>query len=150
MLDSDLAELYQVPTKQLNLAVRRNKSRFPEDFMFQLDSDENERLRLQTETSKTLRRGGRRYLPYVFTEHGVTMLASILSSARAIQVNVAIVRAFVRLRELLESHRDLADKLDQLEQKYDHQFKVVFDAIRQLMAVGSPSVQRRIKGLNEK
>jgi phage regulator Rha-like protein len=150
MLDSDLAELYQVPTKQLNLAVRRNKKRFPEDFMFQLDSDEYDRLRFQTETSKNQGRGGRRYLPHVFTEHGVTMLASVLNSERAIQVNVAIVRAFVRLRELLESHGDLAAKLDQMEGKYDSQFKVVFDAIRQLMAVGSPLLQRKIKGLRDK
>jgi phage regulator Rha-like protein len=150
MLDSDLAELYQVPTKQLNFAVRRNERRFPSDFMFQLDADEYERLRLQTETSKNQSRGGRRYLPYAFTEHGVTMLASVLNSERAIQVNLAIVRAFVRLRELLESHRHLALKLERLESKYDSQFKVVFDAIRQLMAVGSPLTQRRIKGLSEK
>lgn len=150
MLDSDLAELYQLPTKQLNLAVHRNLKRFPEDFMFQLTTEEYERLRFQFETSKQKGRGGRRYLPYAFTEHGVTMLASVLNSDRAIQVNVAIVRAFVRLREILESNRDLAEKLNQLEKKYDRQFKAVFDAIRQLMATGSPVVQRRIKGLDEK
>lgn len=149
MLDSDLAELYQVPTKQLNLAVRRNIKRFPEDFMFQIAAEEYENLRFQTETSSQ-GHGGRRYMPFAFTEHGVTMLASILNSDRAIQVNVAIVRAFVRLREILESRRDLAEKLNLLEKKYDRQFKAVFDAIRQLMATGSPVVQRRIKGLDEK
>lgn len=128
MLDSDLALLYQVQTKQLNLAVKRNIKRFPADFMFQLSSEEHDRLRFQIETSKNGKRGGRRYPPYVFTEHGVTMLASVLNSDRAIQVNVAIVRAFVRLRELLESHHDLAEKLAQLERRYDNQFKAVFDA----------------------
>jgi phage regulator Rha-like protein len=147
MLDSDLADLYRVPTKQLNLAVRRNEKRFPEDFMFQLSSEEYECLRFQIETSKTSGRGGRRYLPYAFTEHGVTMLASVLNSERAIQVNVAIVRAFVQLRSLLDSHRELAAKLDQLERKYDHQFKAVFEAIRQLMATGLPTTQKRVKGL---
>lgn len=150
MLDSDLAVLYQVQTKRLNLAVRRNIKRFPKDFMFQLTQDEYERLRFQFETSKGQGRGGRRYPPYAFTEHGVTMLASILNSDYAIQVNVAIVRAFVRLREMLGSRHDLAEKLDQLERKYDRQFKAVFDAIRQLMAVGSPVAQRRIKNLDEK
>jgi phage regulator Rha-like protein len=149
MLDSDLADLYEVPTKQLNLAVRRNIVRFPEDFMFQLTQEEYESLKSQFGTVKS-ERGGRRYLPYVFTEHGVTMLASVLNSERAIQVNVAIVRAFVKLRSILESHKDLAAKLNALERKYDHQFKAVFDAIRQLMAVGSPLTQKKIKGLNDK
>jgi hypothetical protein len=108
---------------QLNLAVRRNTKRFPEDFMFQLSPEEYECLRFQIETSKKQGRGGRRYLPYVFTEHGVTMLASVLNSERAIRVNVTIVRAFVQLRSLLDSHRNLAAKLDQLERKYDHQLK---------------------------
>jgi phage regulator Rha-like protein len=106
-------------------------------------------LRFQIETSKTGGRGGRRYLPFVFTEHGVTMLASVLNSDRAIQVNVAVVRAFVRLREMLDNHKDLARKINQLEKKYDDQFKAVFIAIRQLMAVGSPLTQKRIKGLDK-
>ena len=133
MLDADLAELYGVPTKSLNLAVKRNASRFPNDFMFQLSADEADGLRFHFETSKP-GRGGRRYLPYAFTEQGVAMLSSVLRSARAVQVNIGIMRAFVRLRELLLSNADLARKLAALEGKYDAQFKVVFDAIRQLMA----------------
>jgi hypothetical protein len=133
MLDADLAELYEVPTKSLNLAVRRNRSRLPKDFMFQLDTAEADALRFQTETSKT-GRGGRRYRPYAFTEQGVAMLSSVLRSERAVQVNIAIMRAFVRLREILTTHRDLARKLDDMEKRYDAQFRVVFDAIRELMA----------------
>jgi hypothetical protein len=147
MLDAHLAELYEVPTKRLNEQVRRNKTRFPEDFMFQLSEQEFDSLRSQFATSN-VGRGGRRFLPYVFTEHGVTMLASVLNSSRAIQVNIAIVRAFVQLRELLDSNRGLAVKLEQLERKYDQKFKVVFDAIRQLMDTGLPTTQKRIKGLN--
>lgn len=148
MLDRDLAELYAVPTKQLNLAVRRNRKRFPEDFLFQLSFEEFESLRFQFETSKKPGSGGRRYLPFAFTEHGVTMVASVLKSERAIKVNVAIVRAFVQLRSLLDTHRDLAEQLNRLEKKYDQQFKIVFDAIRQLMSSGVPS-QKRIKGLGD-
>jgi len=132
MLDSDLAELYGVTTKRLNEQVRRNLSRFPEDFMFQLTESETHLLRSQFATSKE-GRGGRRYLPYAFTEHGVAMLSSVLNSERAIKVNIEIMRAFVRLRRLLASHADLVRKLDTLERKYDAQFKVVFDAIRELM-----------------
>ena len=137
MLDFDLAELYRVPTKSLNLAVKRNAERFPEDFMFQLTQDEAEGLRFQIETSKG-GRGGRRYLPYAFTEQGVAMLSSVLRSTRAVQVNIAIIRTFVRLREMLLSHADLARKLAVLENKYDAQFKVVFDAIRELMQPPTP------------
>ncbi|MDQ6913483.1 MAG: ORF6N domain-containing protein [Verrucomicrobiota bacterium] len=146
MLDSDLAQLYGVPTKSLNLAVKRNGSRFPRDFMFRLSETEAIKLRSQTETSnvqgKSLRlqietskkgRGGRRYLPYAFTEQGVAMLSSVLRSERAVEVNIAIMRTFVRLREMLLSNADLARQLKALEQKYDAQFRVVFDAIRQLM-----------------
>ena len=133
MLDADLAELYGVPTKSLNLAVKRNASRFPNDFMFQLSADEADGLRFHFETSKP-GRGGRRYLPYAFTEQGVAMLSSVLRSIRAVQVNIGIMRAFVRLRELLLSNAGLARQLAALEGKYDAQFKVVFDAIRQLMA----------------
>ena len=139
MLDADLAELYGVPTKRLNEAVRRNAARFPEDFMFQLTADEAETLRSQFATSNG--RGGRRYIPYVFTELGVAMLSSVLNSERAVQVNIAIMRAFVRLRELAASHKDVLRRLDEMEGKYDRQFKVVFDAIRELMK--PPKIPRR-------
>ncbi len=131
--DSDLAALYQVETRTLVQAVRRNFSRFPADFMFQLSKEEFEALRSQFVISNK-GRGGRRYLPYVFTEQGVAMLSSILNSERAVQVNIAIVRAFVKLRKILASNKHLARKLEDLEKKYDSQFKVVFDAIRRLMA----------------
>jgi len=137
MLDTDLAKLYGVPTKSLNLAVKRNAERFPEDFMFQLTGDEAAGLRFHFETSKS-GRGGRRYRPYAFTEQGVAMLSSVLRSLRAVQVNIAIMRTFVRLREMLLSHADLARKLAALENKYDAQFKVVFDAIRELMQPSTP------------
>jgi hypothetical protein len=137
MLDSDLSELYGVTTKRLNEQLRRNLARFPEDFMFQLTEPETQFLRSQIATSKK-GRGGRRYLPYAFTEQGVAMLSSVLGSERAVQVNIEIMRAFVRLRRMLASHADLARKLEALEKKYDAQFKVVFDAIRQLMAPPEP------------
>jgi len=133
MLDSDLAGLYGVTTKRLNEQVKRNLSRFPEDFMFQLSESETDLLRSHFATSKK-GKGGRRYQPYVFTEQGVAMLSSILNSERAIKVNIEIMRAFVRLRQILASNKELAKRLDELEKKYDAQFKVVFDAIRQLMA----------------
>ena len=137
MLDADLAEIYRVPTKSLNLAVKRNADRFPEDFMFQLTDDEVVGLRFHFETSKR-GRGGRRYLPYAFTEQGVAMLSSVLRSSRAVQVNIAIMRTFVRLREMLLSNAELARKLAALENKYDAQFKVVFDAIRELTLPPDP------------
>ncbi len=130
MLDADLALLYGIETKVLNQAVKRNLKRFLADFMFQLGEAEARTLKSQFVTSK---RGGRRYLPYAFTEQGVAMLSSVLNSERAIQVNIAIMRAFVQLRQLLATHKDLARKLEEMEKKYDAQFKVVFDAIRQLM-----------------
>ena len=132
MLDSDLAEMYAVATKVLLQAVKRNLNRFPGDFMFQLNYQEVAALRSQIVTSKA-GRGGRRYPPYAFTEQGVAMLSSVLNSERAIEVNIQIMRAFVKLRELMATHKDLARKLDDMEKKYDAQFKVVFDAIRQLM-----------------
>lgn len=132
MLDSDLAELYGVETKVLLQAVKRNLNRFPGDFMFQLNYQEVAALRSQIVTSKT-GRGGRRYPPYAFTEQGVAMLSSVLNSERAIEVNIHIMRAFVKLREMIASHKDLVKRLDDLEKKYDIQFKVVFDAIRELM-----------------
>jgi len=132
MLDADLAELYDVPTKAFNQAIQRNMDRFPEDFMFQLTEEEFAGLRSQFVTSKK-RRGGRRYLPYVFTEQGVAMLSGALNSHRAVQANIAIMRAFVRMRRMLVSHEELARKVAALERKYDSQFRVVFDAIRALM-----------------
>ncbi len=140
MLDADLAELYGVETKVFNQAVRRNTRRFPEDFMFRLTHAEAEALRSQIVTSKE-GRGGRRYNPLAFTEQGVAMLSSVLRSERAVQVNIAIMRAFVKLREMLASHRGLARRLHEMEKKYDAQFKVVFDAIRELMR--SPEKPRR-------
>ncbi len=116
LLDSDLAELYQVPTKNFNKAVKRNISRFPNDFMFKLTPNENKSLRFQIGTSKK-GRGGRRYVPYVFTELGVAMLSSVLNSDRAIQMNIYIMRAFVELRELLATHKELAEKIEQLEKE---------------------------------
>ena len=136
MLASDLAALYGVPTSALNQAVRRNRKRFPSDFMFQLSPKEWGSLKSHFVTSK--RGGVRRALPYAFTEHGVAMLSSVLTSERAAAVNIAIMRAFVRLREMLLSNADLARKLDALEKKYDAQFKVVFDAIRELMTPPEP------------
>jgi ORF6N domain-containing protein len=137
MLDSDLARLYGVETKALNRAVSRNPTRFPVDFMFQLTAAEGRDLRYQSGTSNpTAGRGGRRYRPYAFTEQGVAMLSSVLRSPRAIAVNVEIMRAFVRLRELITSHADLAAKIAKLEMKYDRRFRVVFEAIRQLMEPG--------------
>ena len=142
MLDSDLGELYGVTTKRLNEQVRRNLSRFPEDFMFQLTESETDFLRSQFATSKR-GRGGRRYLPYAFTEQGVAMLSSVLNSERAIKVNIEIMRAFVRLRQILASNKELSKRLDGLEKKYDAQFKIVFDAIRQLMAPPEPEPQKK-------
>jgi hypothetical protein len=133
MLDRDLALLYEVETKVLNRAVKRNLQRFPSDFMFKLTAKEAENLRCQFGTS-SLSHGGRRYLPYVFTEQGVAMLSSVLNSERAILVNIEIMRAFVKLRQMLSSNAELSRRLDELESKYDKQFRVVFDAIRHLMA----------------
>ena len=134
MLDTDLARLYRVETKALNRAVQRNSDRFPQDFMFQLTAEEAESLRCQIGTLKNGRGRHRKFLPHVFTEQGVAMLSSVLRSRRAVLVNVEIVRTFVRLREMLSSNADLSRKLAVLEGKYDRQFRVVFDAIRQLMS----------------
>jgi len=142
MLDTDLAALYHVDVKVLNQAVKRNRDRFPADFMFRLTGREARTLRSQIVTAK-IRRGGRRTAPYAFTEQGVAMLSSVLRSRRAVYVNIAIMRAFVRLRQVLASHSHLAKKLDELEEKYDTQFTVVFEAIRELMIPRS-SAKRRI------
>ena len=146
MLDADLAELYGVPTKVLVQAVKRNQGRFPVDFVFQLTDQEVVVLRSQIVTSNAPRpgRGGRRTAPYAFTEQGVAMLSSVLRSERAVQVNVEIMRTFVRLRDLIGHNRNLARRLDNLESKYDRQFKVVFDAIRELMTPPQPMPKRRI------
>ena len=132
MLDSELAALYEVPVKALNQAVKRNLDRFPEDFMFRLNQEEATSLRSQSVTSKA-GRGGRRTEPYAFTEQGVAMLSSVLHSQRAVHVNIEIMRAFVRLRQMLQQNTELARKLAALERKYDGQFKMVFEAIRDLM-----------------
>ena len=142
ILDADLASLYGVETRVLVQAVRRNLGRFPEDFMFQLSKEEVDFLRSQIVTLKRGRGQHTKYPPYAFTEQGVAMLSSVLRSPRAIQVNIEIMRAFVRLRRMLASHAELARKLDALEKKYDVQFKAVFDAIRQLMAPPEPKKRR--------
>lgn len=131
MLSTDLAELYGVSVKVMNQAVKRNVDRFPDDFMFQLTRQEVTHLKSQIVTLETLH--APRARPYAFTEQGVAMLSSVLRSPRAVKVNIEIMRTFVRLRQLLASHVDLARKLEELERKYDAQFKVVFEAIRQLM-----------------
>jgi phage regulator Rha-like protein len=149
MLDSDLAELYGVETRALNQAVKRNASRFPKDFMFQLTAEEAETIRLSRSQIVILKRGGNiKYLPFAFTEHGALMLANVLNSERAAQTSVQVVRAFVRLRQMLASNAELARKLDAMERKYDAQFKVVFDAIRQLMS--PPEPKRREIGFHVK
>jgi len=159
ILDSDIAELYGVPVGRLNEAVKRNIERFPADFMFQLTQEEMENLRSQSVISKssrvslrsqfatlnagtnslrsqsvTLKRGQhRKYLPYAFTEQGVAMLSSVLRSQRAVEVNIAIMRTFVQLRSLMQSNKLLAEKIEKLEEKYDQNFQIVFDAIKQLI-----------------
>ena len=135
MIDNDLAELYGVTTKRLNEQVRRNINRFPKDFMFQLSPNEFESLRSHFATLKHGRGQHRKYMPYAFTEHGALMAASVLDTPRAVEVSLYVVRAFVKLREMIASHKDLARKLDELEKKYDGQFQIVFEAIRQLMAI---------------
>jgi hypothetical protein len=156
ILDAHLAELYGTTTKRLNEQVRRNQGRFPSDFMFQLAVDEVEamrsqivttNLRSQNATSSSARHGGRRYLPYAFTEHGALMAASILNTPRAMEVSVYVIRAFVRLRELLSTHKELAGKLGELERKvssHDVAIQSLVTAIRQLMAPPPTSPQRKI------
>ena len=144
MLDEALAALYEVEVKVLNQAVGRNAGRFPADFMIQLTAEESAFLRSRFVTLKTGSGRHRKYLPYAFTEQGVAMLSSVLHSARAVRVNIEIMRAFVQLRQMLSSNADLARKLAALEKKYDAQFKVVFDAIRELMAPPEPPRKRPI------
>jgi phage regulator Rha-like protein len=145
ILDSDLAELYGVPVKRLNEQVKRNQERFPSDFMFRLSAEESDALRSQTATSKT-GRGGRRYAPYAFTEHGAIMAATVLNSERAVEMSVFVVRAFVRLREMLATNHQLASKIDELEQRldtHDASIQELIEAIRELMAP-EPAKGRRI------
>ena len=131
MLDKDLAVLYGVTTSNLNKAVKRNLKRFPDDFMFQLAKEEYDSLRFQFGILKKGRHS--KYLPYAFTENGVAMLSSVLNSERAVQVNIQIMRTFTRLREMLLTHKDLKQKIEAMEKKYDYQFTIVFDAIKQLL-----------------
>jgi hypothetical protein len=145
MLSTELAALYDVEPRAVIQAVKRNQSRFPDDFMFQLTPEELENLKSQTVISSW---GGVRTPPYAFTEQGVAMLSSVLHSDHAVRVNIEIMRAFVRLRQLLASNAELARKLEALEKKYDAQFKVVFDAIRQLMS--PPAKPKREIGLHVK
>ena len=147
MLDADLASLYGVETRVLVQAVRRNLERFPEDFMFQLSKEEVDFLRSHIVTLKRGRGQHSKYLPYAFTEQGVAMLSSVLRSQRAIRVNIEIMRAFIRLRQMLASHAELARKLEALEDKYDAQFQEVFEAIRRLMA--PPEPKRRAIGFRK-
>jgi len=148
MLDRDLALLYDVPTKRLNEQVRRNRERFPEDFMFQLTKGELDSLRSQNATlnEKESRRGKHvKYLPYVFTQEGIAMLSSVLNSDRAIKVNIQIMRAFVQLRQMLLANTDLRRKIEEMEKKYDQQFAIVFEAIKQLL---EPPKQTRAIGFH--
>jgi hypothetical protein len=143
LLDDDLASMYGVETRTLVQAVKRNAQRFPSDFMFQLSREEYEALRSRLGASSK-GRGGRRYRPHAFTEQGVAMLSSVLRSSRAVHVNIEIVRAFVRLRRMAGSVTELRRKVDALEQQYDAQFRMVFDAIRELMAPPASREKRRI------
>lgn len=152
MLDADLAQLYGVPTKRLNEQVKRNAARFPEDFMFQLSESEWEALRSQIATLKPGRGQHRKYLPFAFTEHGAIQAANVLSSDQAVEMSVHVVRAFVKLREMLITHKELAAKLVQLERKLDsHDQAIVgiLDAIRELMAPPTSTQKRRIGFIQE-
>ena len=142
MLDSDLAEVYGVTTKRLNEQVKRNRERFPGDFMFQLTTEEKSEVVANCDHLKSLKYSPT--LPYAFTEHGAIMLASVLNSVVAVRASLQVVRAFVRLREILATHKELARKLHELENKYDAQFRVVFDAIRQLMEPPASGPKKRI------
>jgi hypothetical protein len=145
MLDRDLAEIYGVTTKRLNEQVKRNRGRFPDDFMFSLTMSETKSIAALRSQIATLKRGQHfKRAPNAFSEHGAVMLASVLNSPIAVQASIAVVRAFVRLREILAVHKTLANKLNALERKYDSQFRVVFDAIRKLMRPPDPQPRRRI------
>src|SRR5271168_1182455 len=139
MLDTDLARLYGVTTANLNKAVNRNLDRFPEDFLFQVTKSEADSLIFQSGISKPAGRGGSRHLPYAFTEQGVAMLSSVLRSERAVKVNIAIMRAFVRLREMLTSDQQLRRKIEEMEKRYDAKFQIVFTAIKRMLEAPRPA-----------
>jgi phage regulator Rha-like protein len=144
MIDKDLADIYQVPTKYLNQIVRRNIERFPADFMFQMSQEEAESLRWQFATSNK-RRGGRRYFPLVFTEHGVAMLSSVLKSKKAVTMNISIIRAFIKLREMLATNKDLAQRMDELERSQKDQgnrLESVYSIVKQLIETPIKSVEK--------
>ena len=138
MIGSDLAVLYGVTTFNLNKAVRRNLRRFPKDFIFRVTSSEFDSLIFQTGISKKKGRGGSRYLPYAFTEHGIAMLSSVLHSDRAVQVNIAIMRAFLQIRAMLATHEDLRRKIMEMEKRYDSKFHAVFATLRQMLETPIP------------
>jgi hypothetical protein len=145
MIDRDLAKLYGVETKGLNQAVKRNRERFPDDFMLQLTKEEFENWKSQFVTSNSEKRGLRKK-PYVFTEHGILMLSNVLSSPKAIQVNIQIMRIFIKMREMLANHVELKQKIETMEKKYDYQFKAIFEAIKQLLE--SPSKPKKLIGFH--
>jgi hypothetical protein len=147
MLDSDLARLYGVETKYLRRAVKRNEVRFPGDFMFELSKKEHQGV-LES-ISAVLGHGGSRVLPLAFTQEGVAMLSGVLNSEKAVEVNIAIMRTFVQLREMVESNYEFASQLAELEKKYDGQFQVVFEVLDQLLASGQPPTQKKIKPIDE-
>ncbi|MBM4136171.1 MAG: ORF6N domain-containing protein [Nitrospira sp.] len=147
MLDVDLANLYGVTTKRLNEQVKRNRNRFPEDFMFQLTEKEKAEVVANCDHLKMLKFSP--HLPYAFTEHGAIMLATVLNSSVAVQASIQVVRAFIKLRELIATHKEFARKLDEMEKKYDAQFKIVFDVIRQLMSPPEKD-KRKVGFLREK
>jgi len=142
LLDADLAVLYGVATKALNQAIKRNTDRFPEDFIFRLTSEE--KAEVVTNCDHLVRLKFSPNLPYAFTEHGAIMAANVINSARAIHTSVQVVRAFIRLRQMIATNKDLARRLNELEARYDRQFKAVFDAIRELMTPPEPKPRRRI------
>jgi hypothetical protein len=153
MLGADLAILYGIGTSHLNQAVRRNRSRFPNDFMFRLTPQEARSLISQSGISKSAGRGGSRHLPYAFTEQGIAMLSSVLRSTRAIQVNIAIMRAFVQMRRAIATNDELRKKIEQLERRYDAKFEIVFSAIKQMLesavkpksGIGFHAIQKQSK-----
>ena len=151
ILDVDLAQVYGVTTKRLNEQVKRNHDRFPEDFMFRVSSEESQFLLASRSQSATLKRGQNlKYVPYAFTEHGAVMVANVLNSPVAVHASIHVVRAFIRLREIMATHKDLVQKLKQMEKKYDRKFKVVFNALRELMAPPIHSSRRQIGFIPEK
>lgn len=147
MIDRDLADLYEVKTKVLNQTIKRNKDRFPKEFMFQLT--ENEKSELVTNCDRLKKLKHSTSFPYVFTEHGIAMLSSVLNSKKAIQVNILIIKTFVNLRKLIKTHKDILLKIDQLEKKYDNQFKIVFDTLRDLI-IPKINTKRKIGFLQKK